>query len=139
MTTGGERPMLNASPVMGGNMTGGLTRLSAGPVGYGGRRRRHRSGKLRLITKKRARKLLKKEGFKIRGGSPGTGIGMDSSFIQGKGDDLGPAGTPDGPTSSYPNQAGSFAGGRRRSRRRGRSHRRSHRRSRSRTLFGLHY
>jgi hypothetical protein len=127
--------MLNASPVTGG-MTGGLTRLSAGPVAVGGRRRR--SGKLRLITKKRARKILKQEGFKIRGGSPGTGIGMDSSFIPGKGDDLGPAGTPDGPTSSYPNQAGSFAGGRRRSRRR-RSHRRSHRRSRSRTLFGLHY
>ncbi len=128
--------MLNASPVMGGNMAGGLSRLSAGPVGYGGRRRR--SGKLRLITKKRARKLLKEHhGVKIRGGAPGTGIGMDSSFIQGKGDDLGPAGTPDGPTSSYPNQAGSFAGGGRTRRRRHR--RRSHRRSRSRTLFGLHY
>ena len=128
--------MLNASPVMGGNMTGGLSRLSAGPVGYGGRR--HRSGKLRLITKKRARKILKQEGFKIRGGSPGTGIGMDSSFIPGMGDDTSTSVGLTGPTGSYPNQAGSFAGGRRRSRRR-RSHRRSHRRSRSRTLFGLHY
>jgi len=133
MSKGGERPMLNASAIM----HGGLTRLSAGPVGYGGRRHRRHSGKLRLITKKRARKLLKlHHGVKIRGGSPGTGIGMDSSFIQGKGDDLGPAGTPDGPTSSYPNQVGSFAGGRRTRRR----HRhRSRRRSRARTLFGLHY
>jgi len=129
--------MLNASPVMGGNMSGGLTRLSAGPVGMGGRRRR--SGKLRLITKKRARQLLKlHHGVKIRGGSPGTGIGMDSSFIPGKGDDTATTVGETGPTGSYPNQVGSFAGGRRRTRRR-RSHRRSHRRSRSRTLFGLHY
>ena len=130
--------MLNASPVMGGNMSGGLTRLSAGPVGMGGRRRHH-TGKLRLITKKRARQLLKlHHGVKIRGGSPGTGIGMDSSFIPGKGDDTATTVGETGPTGSYPNQVGSFAGGRRRTRRR-RSHRRSHRRSRSRTLFGLHY
>jgi len=131
--------MLNASPVMGGNMSGGLTRLSAGPVGMGGRRRHH-TGKLRLITKKRARKLLKEHhGVKIRGGSPGTGIGMDSSFIPGKGDDTATTVGETGPTGSYPNQVGSFAGGRRTRRRSHRRSHRRHRRSRSRTLFGLHY
>ena len=126
--------MMNASPVM-----GGYAQLSAGPVGMGGRRRR--SGKLRLVTKKRARAILRREGLKMRGGL--TQNVPDSSFIQGKGDDTATTVGETGPTGSYANQAASYAGGRRRrhhkEKTRRRHRHRSHRRSRSRTLFGLHY
>jgi hypothetical protein len=39
---------------------------NSAPVGG----RRHRSGKLKLVTRKQARKLLKRLGKKMRGGAP---------------------------------------------------------------------
>ena len=54
--------------------TGGSSALS--PAAVGGRRR-GRSGKLRLVTKKVARRHLKKMGMKLRGGDPNAPVAVD--------------------------------------------------------------
>ena len=80
---------------------------------FGGRRRHH---KLKLVTKKVARKHLKKMGMKIRGGAASDPVAVP--------EEMAPAGAPD---------AKPAAGGRRH--RGTKKHTKRHRRS----LFGLKY
>ena len=81
----------------------------------GGRRHKHSAKKLRLVKKKTVRRMLAKNGLKMRGGEP-TGADM-AAVGGGPGPALAPAST----------------GGRRR-RHRGRTHRR-----RGKSLFGMKF
>lgn len=86
-----------------------FTPLTPAPV-TGGRRR-----KLKLVTRKQARKMLKKMGAKMRGGNPTDPVIVD-------------------PAATGKNPPPPEEGGRRR-----RHTKKTHRKSRGRKLFGLRY
>lgn len=86
------------------------------PAPLGGRRRRSMK-KLRLVKKKTVRRMLAKQGLKMRGGGPEPALAAEASS--------GPA-----PTGSS-----GVSGGRRKSH--SKKHRKSHRRSKS--LFGMRF
>jgi hypothetical protein len=95
---------------------------SSGNSAPAGGRRRGRSGKLRLVTKKAARKHLKKLGMKLRGGGPTEPVVV------------GAQGVP--PTTGGGEMGDEEVGGRRRRRRSGKSTKRRRGRSLGR-MFGL--
>ena len=83
------------------------------PAPLGGRRRRSMK-KLRLVKKKTVRRMLARQGLKMRGGDPAPALASESS------------------SNPAPTGSGGVSGGRRR-----KSHRKSHRRSKS--LFGMRF
>jgi hypothetical protein len=94
-------------------MEGGSFGPTLTPASIGGRRRRSMK-KLRLVKKKTVRRMLARQGLKMRGGGPQPALASETSS------DPAPVGS------------GGVSGGRRR-----KSHRKSHRRSKS--LFGMRF
>ena len=95
-------------------MGGGSFGPTLTPASIGGRRRRSMK-KLRLVKKKTVRRMLARQGLRMRGGTHG-----------------GPAPASAGQASSDPAPVIGSMGGRRR-----KSHRKSHRRRKS--LFGMRF
>lgn len=101
--------------------TGGAIALS--PAAVGGRRR-----KLKLVTRKVARKALKKLGLKMRGGEDAAPVAMPEKALQAGGEAAAAAAAPAAAPAD-------MAGGRRH--RGGKKTRRSASRRRSASIFGL--
>jgi hypothetical protein len=97
---------------------------NSAPVGG----RKHRSRKLKLVTRKQARTMLKKLGRKMRGGAPGDVVGATTPPVA-----TGGALGPDGKEMVM---APAEEGGRRRHRR---GTKKTHRKSRGRKFLGVPY
>lgn len=94
-------------------MQGGAFASALSPASVGGRRRRSMK-KLRLVKKKTVRRMLARQGLRMRGGGPSPALASQVS------------------SDPAPTGSGGVSGGRRR-----KSHRKSHRRRKS--LFGMRF